>query len=449
MHPTRTFIFACLFSVMLVAFSGQAFASNTAVGLCSAAGTHYTTIQAAVTAAEALATPRTVRVCPGTYTEQVVLTDSLTLEGVTNGTNDLVVITPPSGGVAANTTDVCPGTYSAYCTNGTPIAAQILVENTTGVTISNLTVDGFGNQLPVCSSTDLMGILFQNASGIVDHVAARNEVTGDTVNGCQTGKGIYIESSTGSSTVTVENSSVHNYSKNGITARYPGTTLTATGNYVQGSGIQTNGAAQNGIELAFGASGTITTNNVIDNVWFCPETNAGGNGCTNVSSASDILLYDAESDVSNAVNTNVVGNSNIPIGLETGDEYGSAERSDGVYVKANKVFGTGYYDAIDLCSNGNDVTGNVIFNSAESGIHVDGGCTGTTGGDTVTGNIILETACAGILVDSSTTSNTTTPNTYYTVPFTIASSNSSCSIPAFGGAVAHAKTTHAKVRSAP
>jgi hypothetical protein len=95
-----------------------------------------------------------------------------------------------------------------------------------------------------------MGILFQNASGTVNHVAVRNQVTGDTVNGCQAGKGIYVESSTGTSTVTVENSSVHNYSKNGITGRYPGTTLTATGNYVQGSGVQPAGDAQNGIEIA-------------------------------------------------------------------------------------------------------------------------------------------------------------------------------------------------------
>ena len=423
---------------MLVAFSGLAFASNTAVGLCAAAGIHYTTIQAAVNAAEALAAPRTVRVCPSTYPEQVTITESLTLEGVTNGTNDLVVITPPTTGAVANTNDV---------STGNPIAAQILVENTSAVTISNLTVDGFGNQLPVCSATDLMGILFQNASGTVDHVAVRNQVTGDTVNGCQAGKGIYIESSSGSSVVTVENSSVHNYSKNGITARYAGTTLTASGNYVQGSGVQLypTGAAQNGIELAFGARGTITNNTVIDNLWYCPETNAGGNGCSNVSASSDILLYDAESDVSNAVNTNVVGNSQIPIGLET-DSNGEG---DGVYVKGNKIFGTGFFDAIDLCTNGNVVENNVIFNSAESGIHLDAGCSGTGNSSTVTGNVILETACAGILADPGTTGNTTTPNTFYTVPSTIASSTGSCTVPAFGGAVVHAKTTHAKFRPAP
>jgi hypothetical protein len=420
--------------LVLAALSGQAFAGSTAVGLCAAPGTHYTTIQAAVTAAEALTPPSTVRVCPGTYNEQVVITAPLTLEGIQSTTppptQDAAVISAAAG-VSANTTDVCPAQFSAFCTNGTPIAAQVLVENTAGVSISNLTVDGLGNGLPVCSSTDLMGILFQNASGTVNHVAVRNQVTGDTVNGCQAGKGIYVESNPGTSTVTVENSSVHNYSKNGITGRYPGTTLTATGNYVQGSGVQPAGDAQNGIELAFGARGTIKSNTVIDNLWWCPAPSC----LVNPSTASDILLYDAESDVSNTVNNNILGNSQIPIALET-DTPGTY--GDGVYVEDNRIFGTGALDAIDLCTNGNVVTGNTIFNSAESGVHLDAGCGATGNSNKVTGNTILESACAGILADSGTSGNTTAPDTYYTVPFTITSSIASCTIPEFGGAVVRA-----------
>jgi hypothetical protein len=349
--------------------------------------------------------------------------------------------------------------YSAYCTNGTAIAAQILVTISGQVSISNLTVDGLGNGLPVCSGTDLMGILFQNASGTVNHVAVRNQVTGDTVNGCQTGKGIYVESSTGTSVVTVENSSVHNYSKNGITGRYHGTTLTVTGNYVQGSGVQLNpaGAAQNGIEIAFGATGSVKSNTVIDNVWSCPVAGAGGSGCT-VSSASDILLYDAEENSGIEVESNTLGNSQIPIALETYEEYGSTEYGDGVTVSGNKIFGTGYYDAIDVCTNDNSITGNTIFNSAESGVHLDSSCAGasvpTGNTNTVNSNTILESACAGILEDSVTTGNTTGTETYWTVPFPLLVSSTafppaSCpTIPAFGGAIAHAKA-EGKVRPAP
>ena len=98
-----------------------------------------------------------------------------------------------------------------------------------------------------------------------------------------------------------------------------------------------------------------------------------GRGCTNVSSASDILLYDAAATSGIEVESNVLGNSQIPIAWETYDEYGAPENGNGVTVSSNKVFGTGYYDAIDVCTNNNTVTGNTIFNSAESGVHLDAG----------------------------------------------------------------------------
>jgi hypothetical protein len=249
-----------------------------------------------------------------------------------------------------------------------------------------------------------------------------------------------VESSTGTSVVTVESSSVHNYSKNGITGRYPGTTLTATGNYVQGSGVQLNptGGAQNGIEIAFGATGTIKTNTVIDNLYEDPTT----------ATASDILLYDAAESSGIEVASNILGNSQIPVALETDLLYPS-ENGNTVAVTGNKIFGTGAYDAIDVCTNNNTVTGNTIFNSAESGVHLDAGCGGTGNGNAVTGNTILESACAGILKDPGT-SNANPTGTYYTVPFTVTSSTSSCTIPEFGGAGvrAGAKTSR-RVNPAP
>jgi parallel beta-helix repeat protein len=84
------------------------------------------------------------------------------------------------------------------------------------------------------------------------------------------------------------------------------------------------------------------------------------------------------------------------------------------------------FDGIDVCSNNNTVTSNTIFNSTESGIHLDASC-GTTGSNnSVKGNTILESACAGILQDPGTT-NTIGTNTYYTVPTLVAAS---CPAPA-------------------
>ena len=361
---------------------------------------NFATIQLAV---NAVPSGSTIKVCPGNYPEQVVITKKLTLMGIPNssGSQDAVVISPPAGGMATN---------GAADQKG-PIAAQILVQNTTGVLISNLTVDGKGNKY---TTDDLRGICYQDASGIVNHVAVRNEIPNDVPTGDQSGQGILVETTNSSSAnLTVENSSVHNYNKNGIVARYAGANLIATGNYVQGSG-PIDVIAQNGIELAFdGATGSIKNNTVIDN-FYTPNT----------SSSADILLYDAKEYATIAVSGNTLGNSNYAVSLvtTTPGTYG-----DGVSVTGNKIFGTSTFDGIDVCTNSNIITGNTIFNSSESGIHLDASCGGTGIGNNVSANTILESACAGILTDSGTGNLGT--NTFYTVPFPVTSSTSSCSLP--------------------
>jgi hypothetical protein len=429
MHPNRSFTFSCLALVVLIGLSGYSFASTVAVGTnpaCQPSLVHFATIQLAV---NAVPPGSTIRVCPGTYHEQVLINKNLTLQGVATATQDAAVILPPTTGMVQNTVDVDDASK--------PIAAQLLVQNTsTAVSISNLTVDGTGNQIGGGCGLDLQGILFQSASGTINHVAVRNQVPNGTPNGCQIGESIYVQTATGLfSTVTVENSSVHNYNKNGITGNDSGTTLTASGNYVQGAGVvPVPGAAQNGIQLGFGAKGKISGNTVIDNIYGDPT----------VAASTDILLYDTAESSAITVSSNIVGNSQIPIALYTlGDD--GANLGDGVSVTSNKVFGTSTYDGIDVCTNGNTVTGNTIFNSAESGVHLDASCGAFFGGATgnnnsVTGNTMLESACAGILEDPGTTGNVPiTPDTYYTVPFPLTSSTGSC--PFVAGPV-RAKTAH-------
>ena len=146
MRSIRNRTFPCLVLLMLVALSGQVFAGSTAVGFCAAAGTHYPTIQAAVTAAEALSPPNTVRVCPGVYHEQVVINSPLNLQGIQSTapppTEDAVVICPPASVGCADRSEVANGTSP-----GLAIAAQILVQNPTGVVTISTTVDGKGNGL--------------------------------------------------------------------------------------------------------------------------------------------------------------------------------------------------------------------------------------------------------------------------------------------------------------
>jgi hypothetical protein len=443
MHSARTFMFYCLAIIPLVASSRQAFAAYAEVGSCSVPNppAHtYTSIQAAVTASPAATV---IQICPGIYPEQVVITKKLTLEGVLSGGQDAAVIVPPLTGLIQNTVDLDVPGYE--------IAAQVLVQNTNTalVTISNLTVDGTGNLINGCAP-DPEGILFQNSSGTVNHVAVRNEIAGGIPNPCQSGEGINVQTAAGkTSKVTIENVSVHNYNKNGITGNDPGTTLILTGDFVQGSGLvpcteSIQGAAQNGIQLAYGATGTLLNSVVVDNVFNYDPTVSGG-ACNYVS--ADVILYDTAENSGVKIQHNDLGNSQYPVVLFEGND-DPPNYGDGVSITGNSVFGTLTLDGIDVCTNGNTVTGNTIINSAESGIHLDASCgqfyggpaTGT--GNTVTTNTFVESACAGILDDTGGTGgNSYGTDTYYTVPFPVTFSTGSCPfVPAPNVARNQAKT---------
>src|ERR1700722_1219111 len=276
MHPTRTLTFCCLALIVLAALSKQAFASSSAtVGLCAGPGTHYTTIQAAVNAPGVT----TVEVCPGTYPEQVTITANLTLKGIASGTSDAAVVVVPAGGLVTN------GVVDIF---GAPTAAQILVQNAT-VTISHITVDGANDGLTDCS-IDAIGIYYQNSSGTITDNAVRNVLLPTGLQGCQDGLAINVEANSGTPAVTISNNSVRNYDKNGITASGPGTAgvgpvVAVRSNTVIGLGATTV-TAQNGIQVGLGATGSITSNYVADNIYTNPP-----NCSPSCTGASGILVY--------------------------------------------------------------------------------------------------------------------------------------------------------------
>jgi hypothetical protein len=257
----------CRYAILVasICFAAQAAqAATLIVGTCRA-GRSFTTIQAAVTAAPS---GSTIDVCPGIYPEQVMIeAKTLTLVGVLSGTNDAAVLVPPAGGLIMNGTRI----------GGHAVAAQIFVQDSTGVTISHLTVDGNGNALIGCN-TGPIGIYFKNSSGRIIDSVARNQILDTRDQGCQVGLGIDVESSLGNPAVTVSNNSVHNYQKNGITAGGPGTgagpAMTVTNNTVVGIGA-TALIAQNGIQLGFGATGRVTGNTVADDIYTGPSAAAG------------------------------------------------------------------------------------------------------------------------------------------------------------------------------
>jgi hypothetical protein len=277
----------------------------------------------------------------------------------------------------------------------------IFVHDASGVTLSNLTVDSSGNQIVGCTPA-LIGILYQNASGTVNEVATRNQVLAPADSGCQSGLAIYVESGVeqsakGISTVTIANSSVHNYQKNGITGNNPGTAIKIVGNTVRGLG-ETNGAGQNGIQIAVGASGSVSNNLVTDDVYSDPSVAAG----------TGILIYGSTGI---SVTSNIVGNTQVGVGLYSAS---AAQTANSATVRTNTIFGTVAYDGIDACSNHNLITSNTITDSTESAIHLDDEC-GTTGNNnSVSLNTITE-ACAALLEGTATSGNSIGTNTEYNV----------------------------------
>jgi len=422
-----------VFLALLICVAGSAQAS-VQVGTCKPNLVQFTTIQAAVNAS---AVGGIVYVCPGPYYEQVVITKKLQLLGVQDGPGVTPILFPPAGGLLQNGTDIF----------GNPVAAQIFVDNATGgnVEVLGLIVDGTGNNLAGCGGPTLEGIYYQGSSGTITDNTVRNQYQTDFTDygGCQNGLAINVESLTAGNAVTVSANSVRAYQKNGITATgagtgagSPGPSVVVLNNYIVGLASnamnwQTAGAAENGIQIGFGATGKVSDNTVLDNIWPPDTSTQPGNA------ASGILIF-ASSGIT--VTGNIVGSAQFGIVADT-DSAGyctnaslvvSCGPADHSIITSNRVVGTQIFDAIDACSNDNTIESNTIYGTTESAVHLDDTCTSaslstTSGnGNTATKNIINE-ACAGILLGTGS-GNTASPNTTYNA-FYATLSGDVCSVP--------------------
>jgi parallel beta-helix repeat protein len=327
----------------------------------------FTKIQDAVNAATNGAT---IRVCAGLYKEQVTISKSLTI----NGDNGAIVM--PTG-VVTNSTSLA---------SGNPIAAVILVTNSTEVDLSGLIVDGANNGLTGCAP-NLIGIYYRNASGTVQNNTVRNMKLSTALNGCQSGLGIFVQSGFGTSKVTIDTNSVHDFQKNGITGNEVGTAVTIKNNVVTGLG-PTTGAAQNGIQIAFGATGTVDSNVSANHVWSpCVDVNCAA-------AALDVLILSDRVEVTH----NTAGRS----------QGGILVQANNAKVHDNTVFDSLIFDGIDLIGNGNSADNNTVTKSDESGIFVQGN------NNRVTGNTIQEapigvwkfTGSVGTVIDGNHFINT-------------------------------------------
>ena len=208
----------------------------------------YSTITDAINAAQS---SDVIKICPALYPEQLLITKPLTLAGISVEGVDRVLIQPtsliPLGGLGS--------------------IAVISVVNTSNVTISNLAIDAGNNTVSGCS-VSLAGIHFYNASGVVD---------GDAIFGARlsnplsctvlfpgNGFGVQADQSAGLLTsfkITVQNSSIHDFGRNGILVTGSSEKADINGNSITGIG-PIAGVNQFGVFLANGATGRVTGNNI-------------------------------------------------------------------------------------------------------------------------------------------------------------------------------------------
>jgi nitrous oxidase accessory protein NosD len=326
----------------------------------------FTSIQDAINAAN---TGDLIRVCPGTYHEQLSIRKSLSIEA-DNG----AILLPNNM------------TVNATGSSGGPIAAAVLVKEAADVEIEGLIVDTTNSGITECSP-DLIGILYQNSSGSIEHNAVRNAKLPVSLDGCQSGDAIVVQSLGGeTSTITINDNSVHDFQKNGITANELGTDVKITNNVVTGLG-PTAGAAQNGIQIGFGAKGSVLQNAVSDNVW---------SPCVSLQNcafnATGILIFQSD-DVRaerNSVATNQIG------------IYVNGQDAE---IKSNTISNSLVLVGIDLAGDNGLASRNDIANSGQAAILVEGN------GNRVQNNEIIE-APIGVLKLSGTVGNTQSGNSF-------------------------------------
>jgi hypothetical protein len=230
---------------------------------CAAPG--FNTVQAAVTSAPAGAT---VEVCGGTYIEQVVITKSLTLTG-TNGTVTIALPASPKDSTACAST-----TTSQY---GVDVCGHI------SVTLSHLVIH---SAWPSGTCNDDIDAVFVSGGATLGFTRSAVTAAGAVpINGCQGGIGVLVTNGQ----LRMSHVAVSGYQKNGITVKNVGASASIDNVKVTGAG-PTPLIAQNGIEIAEGAWGSVNGSTVSGNE--CDHPSCGPDSI-NQSQSGGVLFFDA------------------------------------------------------------------------------------------------------------------------------------------------------------
>jgi parallel beta-helix repeat protein len=336
----------------------------------------FSTIQAAVNAAAAsTGVADTIKVYPGTYTEQVVIPAAITT------TNGLVI---DAGNTSSKPTIKAPAS-----TTGSK--AIIDVNGASGLTVQNMVIDGSGSDV-------WFGVFVENAGSATIQNNTIQNIMATAASGQDTGFAIRVGRSSLSGqpattgTAVVSSNIISKYGKGGIDVANTGSSGTITGNTVTGAGHKVTDSislVQNGIEIDDGATGTVSSNTVSKN----------GSAQTGFGSAG-ILLYQPGSGV--GVSNNTLSNNDVGIWV-----FDAASPTIG----NNNATGSTFYGIAFDSAGGAGVTNATVNNNTCNNNIGEGMDIANTSGSNFTNNITNSNGQSGLVLTTNTTNNTISAHT--------------------------------------
>lgn len=317
-------------------------AQTVAVGNCRPHLTSYRTISEAVGSA---LPNSTVLICPGSYPEQVIVSQPLTLRGLNLGTpgNDPVIAIPRGG---------------LMVTDAAGDAAQLSVHASTGpVNIYDVVVDGKGSTFNCSTGASLIGIKYTDTSGSLIWVNATNQHPG----GCGVGISL-VGNPFVVNTVNVRHGTFSNFDNTGILATYSNFELIKDGflvNLDSTSIYSTSRSVSAGVNYT-GASGLLQHNNitVAGQYGLVLETlfvglTARDNTVTVTGAGTGILSGTDGGGVTDIINNSVIGGSTgiaVPLGF-------------GIRIQENIIAGSSVHAINANCSELLIAARNTIFDA--------------------------------------------------------------------------------------
>jgi len=188
---------------------------------------------------------------PGNFTEQLEVNKDLTIDGQGSGITNII----------------SPNVLTLFFTTPSVNKPVIYVHDAADVIIKDLTVDGAGKGN---ANNRFQGIAYRNAGGTVRNCDIKG-IRNTPIDGVQAGVGIYAFADNGTSRkLNVIKNNIVDFQKNATV--FSGADLSAKidSNTITGAGA-VNFIAQNGIQLGFGAAGSVRYN-TISNLSYTPST---------------------------------------------------------------------------------------------------------------------------------------------------------------------------------